>query len=243
MSILAWQRQRLPLSPWEPCRQLLQQSLLRLGQGSFFPVIILLGFLEPSVIWKASPMPLAMSTTRRSALEASAPSPILWWAAVHLEILSPIISASVTIDGHTVDVGGNYNSQILAANGYYADLGIESGQYAQAWNTALVAGVETSNYVVQEIYNYLGTIRGSITSPFIYNAVSDGILGDYAGGGLELHSYDYGTGAVELALSVALIPDQLTVSLGAPEPSTWAMMALGFAGLGFAGYRRAPKVA
>jgi Domain of unknown function (DUF4082)/PEP-CTERM motif len=27
--------------------------------------------------------------------------------------------------------------------------------------------------------------------------------------------------------------------LGAPEPSTWAMMLLGFAGLGFAGYRRA----
>jgi PEP-CTERM motif-containing protein len=29
----------------------------------------------------------------------------------------------------------------------------------------------------------------------------------------------------------------------APEPSTWAMMMLGFAGLGFAGYRRSHKVA
>ena len=28
-------------------------------------------------------------------------------------------------------------------------------------------------------------------------------------------------------------------SFATPEPSTWAMMALGFAGLGFAGYRRA----
>jgi hypothetical protein len=27
--------------------------------------------------------------------------------------------------------------------------------------------------------------------------------------------------------------------VGAPEPSTWAMLALGFAGLGFAGYRKA----
>jgi hypothetical protein len=26
-----------------------------------------------------------------------------------------------------------------------------------------------------------------------------------------------------------------------PEPSTWAMMALGFAGLAFAGYRRSRK--
>jgi hypothetical protein len=29
------------------------------------------------------------------------------------------------------------------------------------------------------------------------------------------------------------------VSLAAPEPATWAMMALGFAALGFAGVRRA----
>jgi PEP-CTERM motif len=28
---------------------------------------------------------------------------------------------------------------------------------------------------------------------------------------------------------------------GTPEPSTWAMMLLGFAGLGFAGYRRAAR--
>jgi hypothetical protein len=30
---------------------------------------------------------------------------------------------------------------------------------------------------------------------------------------------------------------------GTPEPSTWAMMLLGFAGLGFAGYRKAKSVA
>ena len=30
-----------------------------------------------------------------------------------------------------------------------------------------------------------------------------------------------------------------SVSPAVPEPSTWAMMALGFAGLGFVGYRRA----
>ena len=30
----------------------------------------------------------------------------------------------------------------------------------------------------------------------------------------------------------------VTVSSAVPEPATWAMMLLGFAGLGFAGYRR-----
>ena len=30
-----------------------------------------------------------------------------------------------------------------------------------------------------------------------------------------------------------------SVNTNVPEPSTWAMMLLGFAGLGFAGYRKA----
>jgi hypothetical protein len=33
------------------------------------------------------------------------------------------------------------------------------------------------------------------------------------------------------------------ISLSTPEPSTWAMMVLGFVVLGFAGYRKARKTA
>ena len=32
-----------------------------------------------------------------------------------------------------------------------------------------------------------------------------------------------------------------SVTPGIPEPSTWAMMLLGFTGLGFAGYRKAQR--
>jgi hypothetical protein len=35
------------------------------------------------------------------------------------------------------------------------------------------------------------------------------------------------------------IQGDATVSAAVPEPSTWAMLLLGFAGLGYAGYRRA----
>jgi hypothetical protein len=41
------------------------------------------------------------------------------------------------------------------------------------------------------------------------------------------------TGDVSLGLEV------IAVGASVPEPSTWAMMLLGFAGLGYAGYRRA----
>ena len=39
-------------------------------------------------------------------------------------------------------------------------------------------------------------------------------------------------------------PGVVTPFTGTPEPSTWAMMLIGFAGLGFAGYRKIkPKTA
>src|ERR1700733_14166695 len=36
---------------------------------------------------------------------------------------------------------------------------------------------------------------------------------------------------------------EFSLASGVPEPSTWAMMALGFAGIGFLGWRGAPKPA
>jgi PEP-CTERM motif len=49
---------------------------------------------------------------------------------------------------------------------------------------------------------------------------------------------DAGVDPVGLA-SGTLTSDTLTV----PEPSTWAMMLVGFAGLGFAGYRASRRTA
>ena len=45
-----------------------------------------------------------------------------------------------------------------------------------------------------------------------------------------------GSGLQNTALDVSL-------STGTPEPSTWAMMLLGFAGLGFMAYRRGARLA
>jgi hypothetical protein len=41
-----------------------------------------------------------------------------------------------------------------------------------------------------------------------------------------------------LGSGTQFVMDNLSISI-VPEPSTWAMMLLGFAALGFAGYRRA----
>jgi hypothetical protein len=48
------------------------------------------------------------------------------------------------------------------------------------------------------------------------------------------------TGAFDVCVNCGLVPDRSAGSV-VPEPSTWAMMLLGFGGLGFGGYVRSKK--
>jgi hypothetical protein len=48
------------------------------------------------------------------------------------------------------------------------------------------------------------------------------------------------TGAFDVCVNCGLVPERSAGSV-VPEPSTWAMMLLGFGGLGFGGYLRSKK--
>jgi PEP-CTERM motif len=71
------------------------------------------------------------------------------------------------------------------------------------------------------------------------------------GGGtvVDLFSYGLGFGPPGAVFGLAVVTSQTTldyfpnagIAASTPEPSTWAMMILGFAGLGFAGYRASRK--
>jgi hypothetical protein len=73
------------------------------------------------------------------------------------------------------------------------------------------------------------------------------------GGGrvVDLFSNGVGNGPGDAVFGVVVATSELAldinvsngISLSTPEPSTWAMMVLGFAGLGFVGYRQARKTA
>jgi hypothetical protein len=63
-----------------------------------------------------------------------------------------------------------------------------------------------------------------------------GIYGGGGGGGSYLDP------SVTLLIALSSMNSgngQVDISIATPEPSTWTMMLLGFAGLGYAGYRRA----
>ncbi len=78
-----------------------------------------------------------------------------------------------------------------------------------------------------------GGIHGVSAAPVVTSVLQPG---DY---NLTLFYTDrHVTGA---GLYFSVDTSNVTISPGVPEPSTWAMILLGFAGLGYAGYRRTRK--
>ena len=88
-----------------------------------------------------------------------------------------------------------------------------------------------------DIYGLMFTLGG--------NTVAPGTVVDLFDNGVSpTTGVNYGGFGVAVATStetLAYVAGGVTAT--APEPSTWAMMMLGFAGLGFAGYRRSRKAA
>jgi uncharacterized protein (TIGR03118 family) len=82
---------------------------------------------------------------------------------------------------------------------------------------------------------FVGALDGLDGSPLAIDGLWALMIGNNAGGGLSNVLYfTAGPGGES---------EGLFGSLSVPEPSTWAMMLIGFAALGFAGYRRTQKIA
>jgi hypothetical protein len=138
---------------------------------------------------------------------------------------SPAISASLAINGQTFafTTNGLYYSELLVQNlatsGHFQS-------YAQVYSKS---GAILENYIYTNDPSAPNNLT-SLTTPFSYTLNTQ-------------YNYDNANSFQYGADDLALLSTTVTLSGVLPEPSTWAMMFLGFAGIGFMAYRRKSKPA
>lgn len=130
---------------------------------------------------------------------------------------TPVISASLTINGMTYSVPVNssgyleFDNPTSSSGGFRVDGGVftdSSGNYR----------LDNTIYSTSSSAPFLTSLNTSFSYSF---QPGDGEGGEF-------------TVASEM---ITLSPLSVTVTDAVPEPSTWAMMILGFAGIGFLAYR------
>jgi PEP-CTERM motif-containing protein len=157
-------------------------------------------------------------------------------------VFGPSIHDSVDADDGVIDGSGlNGDSYFSSSGPAGIKFSFNSATLGNLPNYAGLVWTDGSNPILFEGFdslgNSLGTISGSHANGSnngetaedrfygFFNATGiSSILISNGGGGIEVDHVQYGFGA--------------DVTGGVPEPSTWAMMILGFAGIGFMAYRR-----
>jgi hypothetical protein len=129
---------------------------------------------------------------------------------------SPILSAAITINGHTYSLTSSSTT-------WYAYMFAQSSEVIADFCPSSSTSCDT------HLFN-IGQGTGgpsSLTAVGSYNLSATG--GIFA--------------ALNDSLSLNTSAEQIAVAAAVPEPSTWGMMILGFAGIGFMAYRRKSKQA
>jgi hypothetical protein len=110
--------------------------------------------------------------------------------------------------------------------------GTVSGYEYTPSSTDLSGGCAGTCFIFgQNVTAYLGALQLTFENPFPTSGTDPLVVGE---GGPSWENYSYTLGGSPIRY---LVSGDVVASV--PEPSTWAMMLVGFAGLGFAGYRRA----
>jgi hypothetical protein len=137
---------------------------------------------------------------------------------------NPAIGVSLLINGETVAFTNNtlYSSQLLAQNR-------ASGHFQAEADINSISGAALQNFIYTDDSNSPYNLT-SLTTPFSYTINTQSTYDNSS-------SFQYG------ADSLTLLSTTVTLTDGVPEPSTWAMMILGFAGVGAMSYRRRRRVA
>jgi opacity protein-like surface antigen len=189
----------------------------------------LFGAVGGSLVGDAFIATFEMDTSKGNNL--STPTENLIEGGIVYGVESPMLSATLEINGKTADVGIGTSGTVQS---FLGQPGVTNQQthLVQGINVMLLNVSDTSGASV-------GNIPFTIDVPFTFTLdTSDAGFGEA----------NFSSSGISTALSLG--PTQLIYQYpspdgAAPEPSTWAMMLIGFVGLGYAGYRktREPRAA
>ncbi|HLH94147.1 MAG TPA: hypothetical protein VKW08_03425 [Xanthobacteraceae bacterium] len=139
---------------------------------------------------------------------------------------SPVLKASLTIDGHTVSITPGYDGEV---RGLITTAGFDQQYHYAAFNPG--------TYIYNTIVSDSGTLPISITVPFSYTAT-----GATASGGFDLDNNRifgiFVPEALTYSLSAATQVPGPSVSATTPVPDACAMMLTGLIGLLFLLHRK-----
>jgi hypothetical protein len=161
----------------------------------------------------------------------------------------PRYSGPGTITGVTIAASGGGTAQVFF--NYLEDQGITVAPFSQQWLIAIIGATETLDLSTTAEYPGLSVPLNANPPP----SAEYGVVASAAfSGSVDLTNFsDFaGSGSNDFVFYVS-VPGQTdigasgtvteTITFTAPEPSTWVMMALGFAGVGFSGWRRSRMTA
>jgi hypothetical protein len=141
---------------------------------------------------------------------------------------SPALSASMTINNVTAEFTPNFQG---------FDEGIRdvgSLIFQDVKRVASVGNFSEFGILIHRLDRLDAVLPASLTDPFSHTVNSqDGIFAFF-----QLEYKNLLNGQFSAFVKADLLPQTVTIGSPVPEPSTWATMILGFAGVGFMVYRR-----
>jgi hypothetical protein len=133
-------------------------------------------------------------------------------------------------------------------NGRYVDLDGSTGAQNPAGRIATNTTFAAGNYKLT--FNLGGSTRGDTNTVEVKLGSFTQLITLGSAAGFTSQSFLFSTTGGKLSFAnlgnsdnLGLILDNVQVASGVPEPGTWAMMLLGFVGLGYLGARRRRTVA
>jgi hypothetical protein len=146
---------------------------------------------------------------------------------------SPALSTTVTINGISQTFVGSYTGVVEGFND-----GANSKQNHQSYFSSNAGTLSTYHNAINIIYTNAGApLTSSIDTAFSYDVLPS----DYVTASFKFSTYDSSTNTTVNTFGNANLSNLTVEVASVPEPSTWAMMILGFAGVGAIAYRRSRK--